>query len=135
VSRSVWAGVGKRGLVKHGPLLSFPLGSASNPQDLPQLTLSIKLTCPDSLLPAAPTRHFLLPSFAHHACGEPCCLPGLHQPLGIGPLIRHMNKSRRLLKRRAALSALIKWHVSAEEGAIRTVWEKEAKARKALLRP
>ena len=67
-------------------------------------------------------------SFAHHACGEPCCLPGLHPPLGIGPLIRHMNKSRRLLKRRAALSALIKWRVSAEEGAIKTVWEKEAKA-------
>lgn len=128
MSRSVWAGVGKRGLVKHGPLLSFPSGSAPNPQDLPRLTLSIKLTCPNSLLPAAPTQRFLLPSFAHLACGESCCLPGLHQPLGIGPLIRHMNKSRRLLKRRAALSALIKWRVSAEEGAIKTVWEKEAKA-------
>lgn len=129
MSRSVWAGVGRCGLVKRGPPLFPPLGSAPNPQDLPWLTLSIKLTFPHALLAAAPTQHFFLPSFSHHACGEPCCLPGLHQPLGIGPLIRHMNKSRRLLKRRAALSALIKWRVSAEEGAIKTVWEKEAKAR------
>ena len=60
MSRSMWAGVGKHGLVKHGPLLSFPLGSAPSPQDLPQLTLSTKPTCPDSLPPAAPTRHLFL---------------------------------------------------------------------------
>ena len=67
MSRSVWAGVGRRGLVKHGPPLFPPLGSAPNPQDLPRLTLSIKLTFPNSLLAAAPTQHFLLPSFSHHA--------------------------------------------------------------------
>lgn len=37
------------------------------------------------------------------------------QPLGIEPLIRRMNKSPHLLKRRAVVSALIKWRVSAEE--------------------
>lgn len=46
--------------------------------------------------------------------------------------MRHMNKSQRLLKRRAVLSAIIKWRVSAEEGAIKTVWEKEAKAREGV---
>lgn len=57
----------------------------------------------------------------------------LHQPLGIGLLIRHMNKSR-LLKRRAVLSAIIKWCVSAEVGAIKTVWEKEGKFQEGTLR-
>lgn len=127
-----WAGVDKSGQVWAdrawaSPLLS--LRQCPNPQNLPLLTLSIKPTFPDSPFLAAPARHFFLPSFAHHACREPCCLPGLHQPLGIGPLIRHMHKSRCLLKRRAVLSAIIKWCVSAEEGAIKTVWEKEGKAR------
>lgn len=70
----------------------------------------------------------------HRARREPRCPPGTpRQPPGIGPLIRPMNKSQRLVKRRAALSAVIKWCVSAEEGAIKTVWE-EGKVRKALLR-
>ena len=79
--------------------------------------------------PAARIRHPFLPSLARPACQDPRCTAGPpRQPLGIGPLIRHMNKSQRLLKRRAVLSAIIKWCVSAEEGAIKTVWE-EGKVR------
>lgn len=76
-----------------------------------------------TLLPCS-SRWASLPSLTH-SCGPPATL---HQPPGRGPLIRPMNKSQRLLKRRAALSAIIKWCVSAEEGAIKTVWE-EGKVR------
>lgn len=63
-----------------------------------------------------------------HAPLQPVVSGAAHQPQGRGPLIRPMNKSQRLLKRRAVLSAIIKWRVSAEEGAIKTVWE-EGKVR------
>lgn len=58
----------------------------------------------------------------------------LNQPLGLGPLMRHMNKSQHLLKRRAVLSAIIKWCVNAEAGAIKSVWEKEGKVQESTLR-
>ena len=70
--------------------------------------------------PARSPRAAPLPPLTHPCCrGEPRCPPAP----GRGPLIRHMNKSQRLLKRRAVVSAVIKCRVSAEEGAIKSVWE------------
>lgn len=108
-------------------LWAIPLPSRS--RDLPPDPARwAPLPCPPSLQPhpASP------PSLSRPSLRAPRCAPGTPpQPLGIGPLIRRMNKSQRLLKRRAVLSAVIKWCVSAEEGAIKTVWE-EGRVRKAL---
>lgn len=124
-------GGGRCGRASVGP---SPLHWAiPHPQELLQLALSIKpppfLRLCSLQLRASSVLHSLT-----RPAGSLVAPQALHQPLGIGPLIRHMNKSQRLLKRRAVLSAIIKWCVSAEEGAIKTVWEKEGKVRKALLR-
>lgn len=101
-----------------------------HPQELLRLALSIK---PPPFLRLRSLQLVFRASSVLHSLTRPtgslAAPQTLHQSLGIGPLIRHMNKSQRLLKRRAVLSAIIKWCVSAEEGAIKTVWEKEGKVR------
>lgn len=125
----VRADVGWLGMGLPSPL---PWVIPSSPRSASIDPLYKALTFPDSPLPAAP---FSISPFLLSLIKPVVSLlsfQALRQPLGIGPLIRHMNKSQRLLKRRAVLSAVIKWCVSAEQGAIKTVWEKEGKVQAAL---